>query len=404
MGQLPNFESKRLVDLCLPRTHDSGTYALTDQLAPEMYELEPLRYLYSDWSMDSIEHWGPWLIPAVSFGGLVGAAALATIRETAIRKMLREMLHDWGKATNRSILQQLEDGIRMLDLRICSSDGELRTFHGCTGPLLSDVLSQIKQFLQSTKREVVLINASHMSSGHKRGLSPAEHEAFANLILATLGEHLYPYASDGGPLEQVPMGKITGVGGQSQSKVVFFYDDDYRPNLSEAAQHLLWPQAEYNRMFYDAYEEEVTNNAMSSTLEKIQEQQRNLAFLKSAQEQYLYSLNWILTPQTEDILADVKGRVEDLLNVFKDTHTSGSLHQLVQQINPSLRAVVDSLSREERNKINVISVDFHEESEAVVLAIALSTERAIATPPTVTPPAQQRTPATWPKIPSLRLK
>ena len=82
-------------------------------------------------------------------------------------KKLKDLVCRWAIAQERTISQQLEDGIRYLDLRVCfikkSADevGELLTCHSVISDNMNDVLADIKAFAQLHPKEVIIVDFNH---------------------------------------------------------------------------------------------------------------------------------------------------------------------------------------------------------------------------------------------------
>jgi len=72
---------------------------------------------------------------------------------------LGQILEKWSKAQGESVLAQLEDGVRFLDLRIIYRDSKKQfyTVHSLYGPSVHDILSQIARFVNSNPKEIIVI-------------------------------------------------------------------------------------------------------------------------------------------------------------------------------------------------------------------------------------------------------
>lgn len=69
---------------------------------------------------------------------------------------------DFGKTQTLDLYDQLSNGIRYFDLRPLYKNNELYIYHGSiTGPKLSDVLDQIKKFMEEGHHELVILKFSH---------------------------------------------------------------------------------------------------------------------------------------------------------------------------------------------------------------------------------------------------
>jgi hypothetical protein len=113
-----------LAEVILPGTHDSATYGLIDTTSRPAGD--------------------PFAPDANSV--LVQLGSLVNITQA------------WSKTQDRSIADQLADGIRTVDLRVCmDKSGTFRLCHGMYGPQLADVLTDIGSFAASHPKEIVVL-------------------------------------------------------------------------------------------------------------------------------------------------------------------------------------------------------------------------------------------------------
>ncbi|MBW8308577.1 MAG: phosphatidylinositol-specific phospholipase C domain-containing protein [Candidatus Paracaedibacteraceae bacterium] len=150
-------QDRSLTELFLPGSHDSATYKLEHKFGKNQditSKLNTLRYAL------------------LGFG-------------------VTKVVQTWSQAQNRSIIQQLEDGVRYLDLRIIYRDSKKQfyTVHGLYGPSLKDVLSQINQFLHHHPQEIIVIQVGdlrympHGDNDH-HALIAKFKEAFGNRLIS----------------------------------------------------------------------------------------------------------------------------------------------------------------------------------------------------------------------------
>lgn len=131
MGQEipPGADDVALRDLLLPGTFNSTSYACdaANGMSPDAPGI--VRALW-----DSFD-------PNVDNGGLN-----------------RERVVGWSKAQDRSLSDQLLDGIRAIDVNFTMKDGVLTTWHSVYGEPLDDALDQIVAFAASHRSEIVLLS------------------------------------------------------------------------------------------------------------------------------------------------------------------------------------------------------------------------------------------------------
>ena len=95
-----------------------------------------------------------------------------------------------AKCQSLTILQQLNEGVRYIDIRIILTSGVLLTYHGpCRcGYSFSEVLSTVASFLENHPREFVMIQIHREDSGSARN-SEITDEMFLN----EFNRNLMPY-------------------------------------------------------------------------------------------------------------------------------------------------------------------------------------------------------------------
>jgi hypothetical protein len=116
-------KDKTLAELCLPGTHDSGTYELFNILAPDA--TDTVRQLWNQF-------------------GIGGA--------TAIDQFIKGM----AVTQTKTFYQQFEAGVRYIDLRVCIMDGKFFTCHSLRGHLISTLMQDVRRFLDENRMEVLV--------------------------------------------------------------------------------------------------------------------------------------------------------------------------------------------------------------------------------------------------------
>ena len=150
-------KNKTFRELCLPGTHDSGTYKLNDRLAPDATGAPK-----SLWEYGRLD-------------GLTG---------------LGDYIKGMAVTQTKSFYEQLSLGIRYLDLRVCHMDNDYYTCHTLQGNPISILLADVKKFLDENKKEVVLIKV-----GFKELTDDQKNEAWRKME-EWVGGHFYKM--DGG--------------------------------------------------------------------------------------------------------------------------------------------------------------------------------------------------------------
>ena len=306
-----NFETlknKRLYQITLPGTHNTGTYSMSDMVSPGD-ELSPfIRWIQSK-------------VPTAFSTGVI---------------------HEWSKTQTQSVAEQLAGGIRFFDLRIARSSDEFFIHHGVLGPRLSDIFHDLHTFMSSVDWELVIVSASHME-----GMDESSHAKFMDLVIQSLSPFLYQnVSSDLCSLRSTHIDDILKMG----PRIIFIYDDVY---LRSHPNQNFWP----SELIYDHWSD--TND-----ISVLMSDQQDKLHHHAGSASMLFELQWILTPQTRDIVAAVR----DKLNPTKAY--APTLLSMSQAPNQWLNNFIES---NVGYQMNIIIVDFCDESDVVEQCIRLNT-------------------------------
>ncbi|RZC35094.1 PI-PLC X domain-containing protein 3 [Asbolus verrucosus] len=193
MTNLPQkLKSLPIIHLAIPGSHDSITYGITtkSRLAPDAERIiRDLRFL------------GP---------------------------VLRVFMVEWSKTQLKNVLEQLNMGIRYLDFRVATKIGtdDFYFVHGLYSNGVGDVLEQIKGFLDTHPKEVIILDFQHFYA-----FQQSDHERLMHLVTSIFSHKLVPYSSH--------MTDLTLKYMQSWYQVVAIY----RSDAARFGQPLLWPSA-----------------------------------------------------------------------------------------------------------------------------------------------------------------
>lgn len=186
MSQIRGLGSKALNAIYLPATHDSGTYGIisvynrpvTDVFAPDDGENTVIR-----------------------LGEFVGVA------------------DKWSKAQDKTILEQLNDGVRVIDLRPCvEKNGTLRVCHGLYAAAMDDILNDVATFAGQHPKELVMLTMQTFA-----GMGDSDHARLITHVQSKLAGHLLSYQAG----EVSPTKKLSEVWATGKS-VAVSYDDARR--------------------------------------------------------------------------------------------------------------------------------------------------------------------------------
>jgi hypothetical protein len=326
-------QNKTLFDLTLPYTHDSGAY----RLGPRMYA--------DSKSSDLPE-------------ALAKAYAIGMSLHLQPAEQLGELIKRFCLAQSRTIEEQLNDGIRGLDLRVVTINEGLNTGHGMIGEPIVYILQKIRQFLEQTSRELVVLTLGVGST-----TDTASQQRLTNLVRSTFGDRIAPVMD----LQSTKVRDIT----QGRSRVIVI-GPGFRPETDLGFSLDWWINTDDPKHLME----------------------RDVALVKTHQSAGQWSNpSWTLTPQINPILDEVMALVRDILEHLYDkdrvaadlqklitvfARLEGStLIELARKVNPRMKGVIDGELGPYR--INLLSCDHYQESPIVDIAVA----RSLRTPASV---------------------
>jgi hypothetical protein len=274
------------------------------------------------------------------------------------------------------VAEQLRSGIRYLDLRVAYSVDGFYIHHGLLGQPIAQVFADVRSFLEGAAgpKELVMLNISpgfenalpyKLRIGSNlvdwdenvflwrrvcgetihRPMSPARHEQLIALVEASLGPFLYHRSGTSSGLQEIRLGDIVEGG----PKAVVTY-----PEGPYAYPDFLWTLPTEGLW------------ANVDRLESLRDRQQALVDGHvAAADPRLLELQWILTAQGGVVGDSTKCYIlGDLL--CGTTPRYNSVHDLGRVANPALG---DFIYSPDQAQMNLIRVDFQEESPAVDIAL-----------------------------------
>lgn len=152
-NRYPAFANAAIKEIVLPGTHDSGTYKINQKssYSPD----EP----YGSEFLDFIKHFD--------------LAHLIFVK--------------WSKTQPNSIKQQLDNGIRYFDLRVCGHNNTNYICHGKYSDQLSNVIDQIKRFIDNPDHgnEIILLDFNHFYN-----VNTTAHHVLISELIEKLGPRI----------------------------------------------------------------------------------------------------------------------------------------------------------------------------------------------------------------------
>lgn len=163
MGHMANvLAPKPLCEVAMPGTHDSATYKWNKELGAS-----PDNDLTST-IQDKLE-FGRGIIRKIGSAMTDGILSVVYARLCQCQDM--------------TIRQQLDAGIRYLDLRVAlAPNGSFYSCHGVYCVNFDEILNEIKEFLDANPKEMVLLDFNHFY-----GMEKEHHDQLAALVTSALG-------------------------------------------------------------------------------------------------------------------------------------------------------------------------------------------------------------------------
>jgi len=178
--------------LVIPATHDSGTFGLIN--TADRIAQAPDDYV----APDSSEF-------------------------NALADLLGGMTLSWAQAQDQNVYQQLSDGIRSIDLRPCiEKAGNIRVCHGLYGPLMSDLLDDVRRFSDEHPQEIILLQFSGFHAWPSNDMSASQHAQLIQMIHDKLGTHLLTESTI---VANTPMSAIWFWNAYTNGNVLVIYKD-----------------------------------------------------------------------------------------------------------------------------------------------------------------------------------
>lgn len=230
----PHIQAKTLSQLKLPGTHDSAAYAFEFELSTVLYNYAWIKNVHPESAPPNHDF--------KSKDYYIGQKAYRWLMEQVY---FIAQAHDASK----TIQKQLEDGIRVFDLRVYYDERvkDYYTFHGLRGASFAAILEQIRTFLAANDKaaEFAIFRISHNSGTFSN--DKAGHAAkVAQMVKEKLGQWLWmPSGSD--PSRQFDfqqLGPLTLSSITNGSSKILWIDIDnceYPHSILNVAEHTVYP-------------------------------------------------------------------------------------------------------------------------------------------------------------------
>lgn len=156
--------------------------------------------------------------------GLIGEilCTIKTMNGQMISQLLNTTLDGLaggGRTTERTITDQLNDGIRAFDFRVAVFNYQMIIHHSMAGPLLTDIVKQITDWLATSQGELLYLQFTHPF-----GFNHAFSADLRNLLTGQLGGYAFSKAQVQGNTT-LPNMKYSDIMVNGTSKVILVVDD-----------------------------------------------------------------------------------------------------------------------------------------------------------------------------------
>ncbi|KOC59583.1 PI-PLC X domain-containing protein 3 [Habropoda laboriosa] len=138
----------------------------------------------------------------------------------------KPIIFNWSITQDENIVDQLDNGIRYLDLRVATkpTDGYIYFVHGLYGSKIYQPLQEIAEWLSSHTTEIVIVDFQHFHS-----FSETNHGHLVETIFRTFQAKLCPVASS---FDHITLNWLNS----GKYQVILIYRNAYAQNYSN-----LWP-------------------------------------------------------------------------------------------------------------------------------------------------------------------
>ncbi|XP_060075650.1 PI-PLC X domain-containing protein 3-like [Ylistrum balloti] len=127
----------------------------------------------------------------------------------------KDIMYRWSVTQNLNVSQQLEQGIRYLDCRVCwsSKTQDFHFLHGLLGAKVSACLDDVSSFLEKHPKEVLILDFNHFYC-----MSNTDHVNLLTMLTDKFGSKMCPYID----MESVTLDMMW----EHNLQVLIFYQND----------------------------------------------------------------------------------------------------------------------------------------------------------------------------------
>lgn len=289
MGSLVNkIRDKKLNQIFIPGTHDSGTYLISAQ-SPLMPDAKSS------------------IVNAVSYGGNLGSNVVAS----------------WAKTQENHLLAQLNSGIRYFDLRLCGTSTAIEDVYAChafQGDSLKNMVKAVKKFLQKGghEHELIILDINHWYNTNDNDLLVMQKNVL-NFISAELSPWIAPRRNQDGADTYTPLTKISAFWNDKKQVIIA------STPLGASGFEYVWTSVNTDKLYDCASPGTDLCSYWPNQQDAIQLQRSitsTLQVLRDSSHDYLFVLQLQLTPSSSTIGAGITGgssnNLLSLTGTYKD--------------------------------------------------------------------------------------
>ncbi|BFZ10763.1 hypothetical protein BsWGS_13802 [Bradybaena similaris] len=301
MSSLPSsLQNLPLTELTIPGTHNSGTFSCCTTLAPD------------------------------------ADSAIKKLTEIPIMGcFIESVIHRWAQCQRLTFTQQLLSGVRYFDLRVSTKpdSDEFFLVHTLYATKVSQLIEDVKSFLDSYSQEVVILDFNHFYA-----MEEEHHVQLITYLIAEFGNKICHNCD----IADLTLSTLWGKGHQ----VIIFYQHKAVESFEE-----IWPkQRIYN--FWPNTDNPETCIARLDTFFNAKDPHPDIKDFIVCQG--------VLTPTATTVTQSVFG--------------TGGLETLSEKLLPGFSAWIEK-SLEFTHPLNIVTVDFAENRGFILKVIDLNYER-----------------------------
>lgn len=337
---MQHLHDSTLGQITFPGTHHSNAITLGNVIAPGAEAVVANLFAAAGAGNELFSNFSQGWKDLMTLGAaaLVDKSKLDPMRPLVahpLPSLVQQYIKGWSEPQLYSVTEQLQYGVRYLDMRVCGAQLEgadpfdFYSHHMLLGGKLAAFLEEVKSFVAASAQELVFIEAAHMN------FSFCMHERFLRMVRSILGDYLYKrQEGDTRQLESYTLGEIINDG----PKIILLYDNSNYNKFMKSNPEKFQDVWVFSDQVYDIYDGDsyATLDGLIGYAEK--------AIAGPLPKNKFVKLQWIMTPGTSDF---VKG----LLNPL-------GAHNLEEFSDGSAEALAHFIPKYMADKINVIFVDY----------------------------------------------